>query len=396
MKAIFIPTRIVSLLLILFIGAPSVAHAQQTNTPPAQATAAPAVSQEQLDQLLAPIALYPDSLLAQILMASTYPLEIVQADRWVKQNTSLKDEALAAALEKQTWDPSVKSLVNFPSVLTMMNEKIDWTSKLGDAVLADQKAVMDTVQKLRAKAMETGNLKTTKEQTVTTEGTTIIIQSASPQVVYVPTYNPTVVYGTWWYPAYPPYYYYPPGYAYTTAAYSFAAGVAVGAAWGYAWGNCNWHGGDIDIDIDHNYNYNKNIDRSKYKNEYNKSGAGSGGKGDWQHDASHRKGAAYPNQATAQKYNRASTADASKARDSYRGRTDSPTQQPSRSGSSGASASNRASGGSSNNAFSGMDRGSSASQYSNRGQSSMSRSGYSGGGGRSMGGGGRGGGGGRR
>ncbi len=159
--------------------------------------------------MLAPIALYPDSLLAQIFMASTYPLEVVQADRWAKQNKNLTGDALTAALEKQPWDPSVKSLINFPQVLAMMSEKLDWTQKLGDAFLAQEKDVMASVQTLRKKAYDAGNLKTTKEQKVVVEQETIVIESASPQVVYVPTYNPTVVYGTWAYPAYPPAYYYP-------------------------------------------------------------------------------------------------------------------------------------------------------------------------------------------
>ena len=216
---------------------------------------------EELEQILAPIALYPDSLLTQILMASTYPLEVVQADRWAKQNKDMKGDALAKALEAQPWDPSVKSLVNFPQVLTMMSEKLDWTQKLGDAFLAQQKDVMETVQKLRAKAQAAGNLKTTKEQVVKVEKETIIIEPASPQVIYVPTYNPTVVYGTWAYPAYPPYPVYPPGYVATTAAFSFVAGAAVGAAWGYAWGNANWHGGDVNININQNANINNNINR---------------------------------------------------------------------------------------------------------------------------------------
>ena len=154
---------------------------------------------EELEQLVAPIALYPDSLVAQILMASTYPLEVVQAGKWAKKNKDLKGDSLTKALEKENWDPSVKSLVNFPQVLDMMNDKLDWTQKLGDAFLAQQKEVMDTVQKLRAKAEAEGNLKTTKEQKVVVEKETqtIVIESASPEVVYVPTYNPTVVYGTW-------------------------------------------------------------------------------------------------------------------------------------------------------------------------------------------------------
>ena len=202
--------------------------------------------------MVAPIALYPDSLVSQILMASTYPLEVVEAARWVKANKTLKGDALTAALEQQTWDPSIKSLVNFPQVLAMMNQKLDLTQRLGDAFLAQHKDVLDAIQQLRAKAQAQGNLKTTKEQTVLVEQpaaqttvveqpaaqTTVIkIEPANPQVVYVPTYNPTVVYGAWLYPAYPPYAYYPPGYVATTAAFSFAAGVALSAAWGYAWGD---------------------------------------------------------------------------------------------------------------------------------------------------------------
>jgi hypothetical protein len=281
---------------------------------------------EELDQLLAPIALYPDSLLAQIFMASTYPLEVVQADRWVKQNKDLKGDPLTAALEKQPWDPSVKSLVNFPQVLAMMSEKLDWTQKLGDAFLAQQKDVMDSVQALRKKAVEAGNLKTTKEQKVVVAQETIVIESASPQVVYVPTYNPTVVYGTWAYPSYPPTYYYPPGYAAGTALLSFGVGMAVGAAWGYAWGDCDWHGGDVDVDIDRNTNINTNIDRGKYKNQYQ------GGRGSWQHNPEHRKGVSYRDQATGQKFNRASTNEAVKSREDFRGRSEAGRQDPSRGG----------------------------------------------------------------
>ena len=177
-----------------------------------QGSQPPVFKAEELEQILAPVALYPDSLLTQILMASTYPLEIVNADRWTKQNKDKKGDALAKALEAQPWDPSVKSLVNFPQVLAMMSEKLDWTQKVGDAFLAQQKDVMGTIQKLRHKAQESGNLKTTKEQVVKVEQEVIIIEPASPQVVYVPTYNPTVVYGAWAYPAYPPYPVYPPGY----------------------------------------------------------------------------------------------------------------------------------------------------------------------------------------
>jgi hypothetical protein len=228
--------------------------AAQVSTPPAPATAAPASNQAaktfpqgELDQLLAPIALYPDSLLAQVLMASTYPLDVVMAERWVKANPSLKDQALQDALQKQPWDASVKSLTVFPQVLTMMSEKLDWTQKLGDAFLAQQSDVLATAQALRGKAVAQGALKDSKEQKVTTETennqTIIKIEPTNPEVVYVPTYNPTVVYGAWPYPAYPPYYwyppsyYYPPGYVAGGALLGFTAGIIIGGA---LWGNCNW------------------------------------------------------------------------------------------------------------------------------------------------------------
>lgn len=276
--------------------------------------------QEELEQLLAPIALYPDSLLAQIFMASTYPLEVVQAGRWVRNNQGLKGDALTAALEKENWDPSVKSLINFPQVLEMMNEKLDWTQKLGDAFLGQQKDVMGTVQRLRARAEAEGNLKSTKEQKVVVEKETktIVIESANPQVVYVPTYNPTVVYGAWAYPAYPPYAYYPPGYAAGAALFSFGMGVAMGAAWGYAWGNCNWGGGDVNVNIDRNTNINNNIDRSKYQKNIT---GGQGGRGEWKHDPEHRKGVSYRDQGTAQRFDRAASRDG-QSRDAFRGRAE--------------------------------------------------------------------------
>ena len=361
--------------------------------------------QEELDQLLAPIALYPDSLMAQILMASTYPLEVVEAGRWAKKNKDLKGDALAAALEKQDWDPSVKSLVNFPQVLDMMNEKLDWTQKLGDAFLAQQKEVMDTVQKLRAKAEAQGNLKTTDQQNVVVEKETqtIIIESANPQVVYVPTYNPTVVYGSWWYPAYPPYYYYPPGYVAGAALLSFGVGVAVGAAWGYAWGGCNWRGGDVDIDINRNTNINNNIDRSKYQDKVT---SGQGGRGEWKHDPEHRKGVSYRDQDTAQKFDRGASRDA-KSRESFRGRAEAGRQDIARGGAddfkgrtgggrqdtaarrdtgsrggSGAQQRKSSTGldrsggrqGTGSSAFGGYDKGSKTRNSSNRGHQSMSSS----------------------
>ncbi|HTY21390.1 MAG TPA: DUF3300 domain-containing protein [Geobacteraceae bacterium] len=283
--------RAVSLLVALLLSLPLEAMAQQEGGAPQQM-----LSREELAQLLAPIALYPDELVSQILIASTYPLEIVQADRWAQQNKNLKGDALTKELEKQSWDPSVKSLVNFPSVLSAMSQKLDLTSKVGDAFLAQQKDVMDTIQQLRRRAYDAGNLKTSKEQKVVVEKETIVIQPASPQVVYVPTYSTTVVYGTWPYPAYPPAYYYPPPPAYYPA-FTFAAGVALGAAWGYAWSNCNWGGGSVNYNVNRNTNINNSINRSNYARQQP-----AGGGGNWQHNPEHRKGVAYRDNATAKKF----------------------------------------------------------------------------------------------
>jgi hypothetical protein len=228
-------------------------------------------------------------------------------------------------MEKQAWDASVKSLVAFPDVLKMMDEKIDWTQKLGDAFLAQQKDVMAAVQRLRVKAKDTGNLKTTKEQVVKTEAAPagapapqiVVIESSSPEVIYVPTYNPTVVYGAWPYPAYPPYYYYPPGYAAGAAFWSFSAGVIVGGA---IWGNCNWGGGDVDIDINRYNNFNRNeINHNRNTNVSNRAN----NTGKWQHDTGHRQGVGYRDSATQQKYGRSASQQGLQGREEFRGRSGS-------------------------------------------------------------------------
>jgi hypothetical protein len=276
---------------------------------------APALRPEEIDQMMAPIALYPDSLLAQVLVASTYPLEIAQAGRFVQQNKDLKGEKLMAAAKDKDWEPSVKAMLAFPDVLLMMNEKLEWTEKLGNAFLSQQKDVMASVQRLRKKAQESGNLKTTKEQVVKVEKETqvIIVESANPQVVYVPVYNPTVVYGVWAYPAYPPPPP-PPGYV-ATAAFSFAAGVAVGAAWsGHGGWGCGWGNNDVYINNSTQNNFTKNNYNNPQKYQVNANNRNQ----NWQHNPEHRKGAQYPNQNTAQKYGqqrsgsggRATTADA--------------------------------------------------------------------------------------
>lgn len=303
-----------SVLMILLFIAPAFCQEEQ---------ASPVFKQEELEQILAPIAIYPDSLLSQVLMASTYPLEIVQAHRWYAKNSSLTGTALATELEKQTWDPSVRSLVNFPQVLTMMSEKLDWTQKLGDAFLAQQKDVMDTVQTLREKAQAAGKLESTEDQVVTVEQDTIVIEYANPQVVYVPTYDPVVVYGGWPYPSYPPYYYYPPGYVYPAPWVTFSAGVA----WGYAWGHCDWDDCDIDIDVDRNWDFNGKIDRDAYVEHYKNSGRFEDRKGQWQHNPENRKGVAYRDQATAKRFNRASTSDAVRSREEFRGRAEQGRSQ---------------------------------------------------------------------
>jgi hypothetical protein len=296
-------------------------------------SAAQTFKPEEIDALVAPIALYPDDLLSQIFMASTYPLEVVEASRWAKQNKNLKGDALAQALEKQDWDPSVRSLVNFPDVLNNMSEKLDWTQKLGDAFLEQQKEVMDAVQRLRAKAQAAGNLETTEQQKVIVEEKIIKIESPSPQVVYVPTYNPTVVYGAWPYPAYPPYPWYPPGYAFGASMLAFGTGVALGAAWGYAWGGANWGRGDVDIDVNRNTNFNTNINREQAKQNLQARGQREGGS--FQHDPSHRKGVGYRDNATAQKFNRGGDAQAIKAREDFRGRAETGRQELARQGGPG-------------------------------------------------------------
>jgi Protein of unknown function (DUF3300)/Chaperone of endosialidase len=265
---------------------------------------------EELDQLVAPIALYPDALLAEVLMASTYPLEVVQADRWTQENKNLKGDALKAAADKQEWDDSLKALVATPSVLTMMSAKLDWTQKLGDAMLAQQPDVMDAIQRLRAKAQAQNKLKTTKEQIVTVKQDqskqVIVIEPAKPDTVYVPYYNPAVVYGAWPYPAYPPYYFTPPGYmagAAIATGLAFGAGYAVGrwATGGNYWGGgVNWGGNNINV------NRPVNINNTTGNN--------------WQHNSAHRRGVAYNNTNVQQRFGNNNIRSGSQARMDFRGR----------------------------------------------------------------------------
>jgi len=298
-------SRLAYLLLCAAIMLVPIARQPVAQDAPAAAASA-AFSQQELDELLAPIALYPDPLLAQVFMASTYPMEIVEAARWLKANPDLKDKALEDALQGQSWDPAVKAITAVPQVLTMMDEKLDWTQKLGDAFLAQQEQVMQTVQSLRGKAKDAGNLESTPEQTVKTETqggqTVVIIESSKPDVVYVPTYNPATIYGPWWYPYPPPYYYYPPGYVLGVGLW-FTTGVIVGSA---IWGGCNWHRHSVNININRYNSFN----RTNIKT------------GDWRHNPSHRKGVAYRDNATAQKFNRGGDRAAAKSREQFRGRAE--------------------------------------------------------------------------
>ena len=211
--------------------------------PVAVAQERPAFSEEELDQMLAPIALYPDSLLSQILMASTYPLEVVQAARWSRANSQLKGEDAVKAVEGMDWDPSVKSLVAFPQILHRMDERLDWTQRLGEAFLAQEPHVLDAIQSLRRRAAVAGNLNSNEHMRITRQDDAILIEPARPEVVYVPHYNPAVVYGPWAWTGYPPVYWGPfPGY-YASPAFSpfFFWGPAIVVSTGFFFGHCNWH-----------------------------------------------------------------------------------------------------------------------------------------------------------
>ncbi|MGA7790459.1 MAG: DUF3300 domain-containing protein, partial [Xanthobacteraceae bacterium] len=261
---------------------------------PASASTQQLLSDGQLDALVAPIALYPDALLSEVLMASTYPLEVVEADRWAKDNKNLKGDALKAAVDQQSWDDSVKSLVATPAVLDMMSTKLSWTQQLGDAVLAQQPDIMDAIQRLRSKAQANDKLASNKQQTVSTQQQSgrevIVIAPAQPDTVYVPYYDPAVVYGPWPYPAYPPYYWPAPGYiaaGLLATGLAFGAGYALGrwAGGGYWGGGFNWGGNNININRNVNIN---NINRGNGNN--------------WVHNPAHRQGVRYNNPNVAAKF----------------------------------------------------------------------------------------------
>jgi hypothetical protein len=261
---------------------------------------------EQLDSLVAPIALYPDALLAQTLVASTYPLEIIQLHQWLAKHPDMKDQALADAVAQQPWDPSIQSMAAIPDVVKRLADDVQWTTDLGNAFLGQQQDVMDAVQRMRKKAKDNGALESNEQMVVKTEtvesNTVIIVESTDPEIIYVPVYTPTVVYGAPIYP-YPPIYYppYPPGGAFIT----FSMGVMWGAAWGGSCCGCGWHGGGGGGNI--------YINNSNNFNQINHNRGGQGGSGNWNHNPQHRGGAPYASQNTANKYGGATRGSGSKA-----------------------------------------------------------------------------------
>jgi hypothetical protein len=272
----------------------------------------------QLEQLVAPIALYPDSLLSQVLMASTYPLEIVEAARWSNANAQLAGEALENALQKQAWDPSVKALTTVPQTLQMMNDKLSWTQQLGDAFLAQQEDVLKAVQRLRARADANGQLKTTEQQRVTKVAAAVrdstggaatfappvyTIEPATPGQYYVPVYDPGVVYGDWPYADYAPFYWTPPGYV-AAGALGFAAAAVTGAA---LWGGIDWGRNNVNIDV----------------NRFNQFNRANIANGNWNHNPAHRGGVPYRDGSVAQRFGDPGKA---AARDTFRGKAETGRQ----------------------------------------------------------------------
>lgn len=279
--------------------APTEVTAGQSGAPDEQA---PKIPNDQLDSLVAPIALYPDPLLAQVLAASTYPLEIMQLQQWLTKNKGLKDKALEEAVIKQPWDPTVQALAALPDVVKRLSDDIQWTTDLGNAFLAQQSDVMDAVQRMRVKAKDSGNLKSNEQMKVETKTienkSVVVIEQSQPDVVYVPSYNPTVVYGPPVYP-YPPIAYPPPGYYAAGMAISFGVGLAMGAAWGGGWCcNSGW-GSNNTVNINNNNTFVNNSNRQN--NISNRSGNRTGSN-NWQHNSQHRGGTPYANKATANRY----------------------------------------------------------------------------------------------
>lgn len=299
--------------MLLLAGALGVS-AQTSTTSPAPASSKKSdatFKDEELDQMLAPIALYPDSLLSQILMAATYPADVKEAVAWSKAHPDTKGDEAVKQVESQPWEPSVQSLVAFPQVLSMMGSHPDDVQRLGDAFLADPARVMDRVQFLRKKAKDAGNLKTTEQQKVSTQTdggkTAIVIEPAQPSTVYVPVYQPSVVYGTWWYPYYPPYYWPPPPYYYGGAFVAgFMWGVAIGGINHCLWGGFGWGHGNVNINVSHYNNINVNRQITNNNNTF-------------VHNASRRGDVPYRDAKSREQYGKKQI-DGAKSRDAYRGK----------------------------------------------------------------------------
>jgi len=320
---------------------PAAAQTQLPDAPSAQAAAK--IPAEQLDSLVAPIALYPDPLLSQTLVASTYPLEVIQMQQWLAQNKRLKDKALVDAVKKQDWDPSIQGLAALPEVVKLLAENIKWTTDLGNAFLAQQNDVMDAVQRMRKKAKDAGTLKSTEQQKVETKvvesKTVIVVQQANPEVIYVPSYNPTVVYGAPIY-AYPPIAYPPPGYYAAGMAISFGVGMAMGAAWGGGWGyNTGWGGGNNNVYINNSNNFVNNSNR----NNVNGGNRVNSGNSSWQHNPQHRGGAPYSDRSTANKYGGTARGDSMQSRQNNARQNQSRQQPAGGAGNRGTSAGNMSS-----------------------------------------------------
>jgi Protein of unknown function (DUF3300) len=260
----------------------------------------PSLNTEQMAQLVAPIALYPDALLGQVLTASTYPLEVVKAARWSKANPNMKGPALEAAMQQQPWDPSVKALTAVPQVLAMMSDKLDWTQALGDAYLAQPDDIATAVQQLRARADAAGNLKDSNEQRIRRvaapppllvgtppEPEYYIIEPVAPDIIYVPIYDPYLVYGVWPYPVYRPFYWLPPGYT-TLGLFAFSAPIVVGAA---LWARYDWRARRIAIDVNRFNSFNRTALASPT----------------WQHNPVHRGNLPYRNPVLQQQFGRSAT-----------------------------------------------------------------------------------------
>jgi hypothetical protein len=256
-----------------------------------------AFSQEQLDQMLAPIALYPDSLLSQMLMAATYPLEIVEAARWSRANPGYQGDDAVRAVQQYAWDPSVKSLVAVPRILEMMDRKLEWTEDLGDAFLSQPAQVMDTIQKLRRRAYAAGYLRPGDEISVQSSAQFIYIEYTDPEAIFVPYYDPTIVYGTWWWPDYPPVYWAPwPGY-YMASGFGWARPVYVSA--GFFFGTCDWRQHRVDVVNVRNYYYAPSIQNPAGISRYVNTAPGA-----WRHDPEHRRGVPYRSPELRREYGR--------------------------------------------------------------------------------------------